>query len=547
FYDCTSLTSVTIPDSVTNIGKWAFGYCTSLTSVTIGDSVTHIGAYAFYKCTSLTSVTIGDSVTSIGNSAFRYCTSLTSVTIPNGVTSIGEHAFANCPSLYVHIPDSVTTIGSSILYHSSAYICSDTAESYAKEYAEANGIEFRVCEGHHNYVSSVTAPTCTEQGYTTHTCTTCGDTYTDSVVDALGHAYDSTVTKEATCTEKGKMTYTCSRCGDSYTEDIAEIPHTEKTVRIEPTCTADGKHYTACSVCGATLGTVTVLPMIDHAFGEWVTVTEPTLEAEGLQECACTYGCGTKETQVLPKIPSKTAEDEDSGVMLTYPDAAYEGDVELKVSQVFDGTAFNLVALNSDKNVVYDITTMKDGVAVQPSSTVIVRIPVPVGFDPAKCVVYHVSTETGKLERMPARYENGYMVFETTHFSYYAIAIEKTPQAVVAIRNFAENRTIDYRTTLTFNATVEYGVDGAEIHWFVDGKDMGTGDTYTMKEAKKNFIVQAKYMKDGKVLAESETETVTVKTGFFDKLKAFFRALFRKLPVVVQEYLGVEIIDRVLP
>ncbi len=68
-----------------------------------------------------------------------------------------------------------------------------------------------------------------------------------------------------------------------------------------------------------------------------------------------------------------------------------------------------------------------------------------------------------------------------------------------------------------------------------------------IKEAKKDFTVQAKYVKDGKVLAQSEIETVKVKAGFFAKLKAFFRSLFGKLPKVVQTYLGVEIIERVLP
>ena len=79
FYDCTSLTSITIPDSVTSIGNLAFRECTSLTSVTIPDSVTSIGDDAFRDCTSLASVTIPDRVTSIGRSAFEGCTSLTSV------------------------------------------------------------------------------------------------------------------------------------------------------------------------------------------------------------------------------------------------------------------------------------------------------------------------------------------------------------------------------------------------------------------------------------------------------------------------------------
>ena len=112
FWPCTSLTSVTIPDSVTSIGNSAFWYCTSLTSVTIGNGVTSIGYIAFWACTSLTSITIGNSVTSIGNSAFSHCSSLTNVTIPDSVTSIGEGVFSDCSSLTsITIPDSVTSIG----------------------------------------------------------------------------------------------------------------------------------------------------------------------------------------------------------------------------------------------------------------------------------------------------------------------------------------------------------------------------------------------------------------------------------------------------
>ena len=135
FYNCTSLTSITIPDSVTNIGSRAFASCYSIedvyyegdiegwlnfsfsyeesnpcygsadlyfagervTVVTIPNSVTNIGNYAFYGCTSLTSITIPDSVTSIGSKAFYYCHSLTSITIPDSVTSIdGEFPFFNC-------------------------------------------------------------------------------------------------------------------------------------------------------------------------------------------------------------------------------------------------------------------------------------------------------------------------------------------------------------------------------------------------------------------------------------------------------------------
>ena len=99
FRNCTGLTNVVIGNSVTSIGKSAFYNCSSLTSITIPNSVTSIGVYAFSGCSSLTNATIGNGVTSIGNYAFDGCSSLTNATIGSGVTSIGYGAFDNCESL----------------------------------------------------------------------------------------------------------------------------------------------------------------------------------------------------------------------------------------------------------------------------------------------------------------------------------------------------------------------------------------------------------------------------------------------------------------
>ncbi len=105
-----------IPNSVTTIGSSAFSGC-GLTSVTIPDSVTSIGERAFYGCSSLTSVKLPSGLTSIGKDAFYYCTGLTSVTIPSSVTSLGEYAFEECSNLAsVTIPNSLTAISKGAFY-----------------------------------------------------------------------------------------------------------------------------------------------------------------------------------------------------------------------------------------------------------------------------------------------------------------------------------------------------------------------------------------------------------------------------------------------
>lgn len=94
FYRCTSLTSVTIPDTVTVIAKNAFSYC-GLTDIVIPDSVTTIGFGAFGACNSLTEVTIPESVTTLESRAFAYCTNLKKVYVKANVTALEERVFYN--------------------------------------------------------------------------------------------------------------------------------------------------------------------------------------------------------------------------------------------------------------------------------------------------------------------------------------------------------------------------------------------------------------------------------------------------------------------
>ena len=99
FYGCFSLESVTLGSGLETIGEYAFMSCINLKSINIPDGVVSIGDYAFSSCGRLESVTLGSGLETIGESAFTECSSLASVDIPDGVVSIGEEAFSGCISL----------------------------------------------------------------------------------------------------------------------------------------------------------------------------------------------------------------------------------------------------------------------------------------------------------------------------------------------------------------------------------------------------------------------------------------------------------------
>ena len=111
FFSCKKLASISIPNSVTNIGDKAFHGCASLTSISIPNSVTELGIRAFSDCGKLTSIRLSNNITQIRNYTFSYCEALEDIEIPEGVTYIGEYAFCNCASLKtITIPQTLKSI-----------------------------------------------------------------------------------------------------------------------------------------------------------------------------------------------------------------------------------------------------------------------------------------------------------------------------------------------------------------------------------------------------------------------------------------------------
>ncbi len=191
----SSITAVTIPNSVTNIGNFAFGYCFSLTNImvdplnsafssvdgvvfnqsqttlveypggkvggyTIPNSVTSIGDGAF-SGSSLTSVTIPNGVTSLGAGAFSGCFSLTNITLGTGVTSIGDYAFEGCSGLTnVTIPNSVTSIGDYTFYFCTS-LTNILVDPLNSAFSSVDGVLFN-----HNQTTLVEYPGGKFGGYT---------------------------------------------------------------------------------------------------------------------------------------------------------------------------------------------------------------------------------------------------------------------------------------------------------------------------------------------------------------------------------------------
>ena len=181
--------------------------------------------------------------------------------------------------------------------------CNVTVESRNTKYANYSSSSyatFRCVEAHeHSYTAAVTAPTCTEKGYTTHTCS-CGDSYVDTYVDALGHAWDNgKVTKPATETETGVKTFTCTRCSETKTETIPKLTHEHSYTAVvtDPTCTAKGYTTHTCS-CGDSY-VDTYVDALGHAWDNGTVTKQPTATETGIKTFTCTR-CSATKTETIP-------------------------------------------------------------------------------------------------------------------------------------------------------------------------------------------------------------------------------------------------------
>ena len=362
FTMCTALQEITLPTSLRAIGECAFEGCAALMKVQLPEGLQVIGYNAFADCASLTEITIPSSVETIGECAFAGCDALIVVTFAGSVPNIGDYAFLEVFAT-VYYPDCDSTWGSELMTdyggflqwvsydaHSfqtvitaptcdqqgfTTYTCTGCGYSYKDNYVAATGHDWdegtvtvpptevsagerlhtcRVCsatktesipvQDHvHSFTDEVTAPTCEEQGYTTHRCA-CGESYIDTYVNATGHDLGQwEETQKPTCTEDGVRIKRCAHCDYSQTGVVAATGHNYSVVVTAPTC--DGVGYTTHTChCGHQYVDA-YLDSLGHKFSAYVSDNNATCASDGTKTAVCDRGCG--ETDTVADIGSALA------------------------------------------------------------------------------------------------------------------------------------------------------------------------------------------------------------------------------------------------
>lgn len=400
--------SYSVSAGVTNIDDFAFSGCSSLTGIevtednqnyqsvdgvlfnkagteliacpggkkgsySVPEGVTSIVDEAFRDCSSLSSITIPEGVTSIGNFAFSECRSLSSITIPEGVTSIGHWAFSECRSLSsITIPEGVTSIESDAFF----YCISLSSIILPRGVTSIEHEAFNGCSS----LSSITIP--------------------EGVTSIGDYAFQG-------CSSLNSIT---------LPEGVTSIG--------------------AGAFRGCRLLTMIKIPkgvteIGDYSLGYYDGVSLKNFTILGYDNTAAQAYASQNGFKFI-ELDEKTS---DSGVNVEFPkDSIANADSVSLVSKQLtaaDKEYQNIVIADKliDTNIkpgnvrftTYDITLKNSaGTAVQPKGKVTVKMPVPAGYDGAKCKVYYVN-DKGEFVDMKAVYTGDYMIFETTHFSTYMI------------------------------------------------------------------------------------------------------------------------------
>ena len=327
-----------------------------------------------------------------------------------------------------HNKDIVATVSSSVKVPATCtepgittYSVSGTYDGFA--YADSKDVADISAPGH-KYVDTVTAPTCTERGYTTHVCSECQDTYVDSYVDALGHEYSATYEWSS----DGKTCKVVIVCAVDSTHSITLDAVVASSVKVDATTNSMG--VTSYSVSGTYDG----FTYSDSKDVKDIPALEPASK-EKESASGKTYG-NTVTENVTTEVSSifNTAKDNNASVEVSIPTSAAESPVTI----TFDDAAVKAIGGN---DVTITANLVSNSTVISDAEIVLEVILDGAKFSDGKATVYIPYSEAvpaGKTVKvyfvngsdrtdMNATLSDGFVVFETNHFSSYAVVLEDVP------------------------------------------------------------------------------------------------------------------------
>ena len=379
FSNCDLITYISIPETVTSIGYCAFEHCTSLTSIEIPKNVKAIEVTAFLGCNSVEKITVDEEnhffhsennclIETNAKTLVAGCKN-SSIPTDGSVTSIGDSAFYQCSSLIsISIPDSVVHIGSFAFYNCSSL----TSITIPDSVTSIGSYAFSVCDS----LTSITIP--------------------DSVMTIGYEAFSFCTLLTSISIPNNVTTISDHTFYDCASLSSITIPKNIKSI--------EASAFYGCSSMTNVYYSGSEEDWNEIEIGKY---NDPLLNAE-------------IHYNYVPGFELKS-----DGVILVTDDATLS-DAVLIVETVSDGGALDEVPDGFSNVALFDIHVEKDGVEVQPEGSVTVKIPVPAGMNGARCKVFHITG--GAAVDMGAEYEDGYLVFTTDHFSYYAIAEQSGEQ-----------------------------------------------------------------------------------------------------------------------
>ena len=398
-----------MPDYSSTSQPW-YKYRESIKQVKIGDGITGIGNYAFSGCTNLISVTIPGNVTSIGKRAFGGCKALEELTIPEGVKKLGYEIIADTYIEKIKIPSTVITSG--LESNSDRSALAGDGVLTEVEFAEGmTRIPAYVCENASSMEKVVIPSTVTSIGSSAFNG--CGGLKGVSLPDGLAQVEDAAFNR---CKSLASITVpkSVTSIGDSAFANCTSL----KSAVIE----ANGKKLFETTMgnyafSGCTNLTSVTIPGNVTSIGDYAFSNCNSLVANVYKNSTgLTYCKNNKiDYRIVGSYDKKHYIQIENGTCTNIDEST-----ELKVSQLKEGNDYDVVSKSFGNFELYDLSFYKDDHKVIIDGTAIVRIPVKEGMDGSKCKVYY--NDNGTFTDMGAVYKDGYMEFETNHFSQYVVA-----------------------------------------------------------------------------------------------------------------------------